>query len=278
MLLLSWHARSGKGLKKDIYHRIANFYSMSAFDTNEYQLKEVYNLIKKKNIKSIYGYTSGIMIFLQYLQKYNLHLDLKGIFTTSENTFDIIKSLSEQYCNCTTIDVFGANDGGLLAFECKEHSGYHIMHNRTIVEIINNKIIVTDRYNKSFPFIRYDLGDLSRNDGLITEKCKCGRPLFRIDKFIGRNSYVFYDNKGNKVTILLFACVLDEDPTILRYQIKKYADYIIINILSNEYAKDYYQKKHIPILSKKIDFPMEIEINGKLISLKNEKVPLFVEL
>lgn len=278
MLLLSWHANRGKGLKKTIYHKVANMYSMSAFETSESQLKDLYDFMVKENIKSIYGYMSSIVVFLQYMQKYDLYLDLKGIFTTSENIFPIVHVLAQKYCNCHAIDIFGAHDGGLSAFECKEHCGYHIMHNRTVVEIIDNKIVVTDTLNKSFPFIRYNLGDLAKSDQLFTEKCKCGRTLFRIDKFIGRESQVFTDNNGNRVTMFLFACVLDEDSSIIRYQIKKYEHKVVINIISDEHDATYYANKHIPELSAKINFPMEIEMNTDLIALKNEKIPLFVEL
>lgn len=278
MLMLSWHNRREKGIKKDIYHKLSNFYTMSAFQLSESELLEMYKVIVNKEIKVIYGYSSSVLEFLYFLKKKELYLDLKGIFTTSENTSPALNQLSLKYCNCHTIDIFGANDGGLLAFECKEHSGYHIMHQRTVVEIVDNKIIVTDRLNKAFPFIRYCLGDLAKGDKLITERCKCGRTTFRVDKFIGRESYMFTDNSGNKISIFQFAIgQLDEDQSILRYQILKQKNSITINIISDTKDLEYYKNTHLPYLKSKMDYPLDIVLNQKLVSLSNEKVPLFYE-
>ena len=55
MLMLSWHNRREKGIKKDIYHKLSNFYTMSAFQLSESELLEMYKVIVNKRIKVVYG-------------------------------------------------------------------------------------------------------------------------------------------------------------------------------------------------------------------------------
>ena len=89
---------------------------------------------------------------------------------------------------------------------------------------------------------------------------------------------MFTDNSGNKISIFQFAIgQLDEDQSILRYQILKQKNSITINIISDTKDLEYYKNTHLPYLKSKMDYPLDIVLNQKLVSLSNEKVPLFYE-
>ena len=86
-------------------------------------------------------------------------------------------------------DQFGSVEMGRTAWECPEHTGYHIDMEAVVMEFIKDgeqvstgergEIVYTNLYNYAMPFIRYKIEDI----GIPTqEKCPCSRnlPLMKI--------------------------------------------------------------------------------------------------
>tara|TARA_R110000868_G_scaffold177409_6_gene415866 strand:- start:93 stop:1379 length:1287 start_codon:yes stop_codon:yes gene_type:complete len=268
-----------RSLKRKIYDYVSNFEVLSAFDMNESKLHSYYKLIKENNIKYIYGYTSAILIFLDYLRINKLHLKLKGIFTTSETIITSVYFLAKEYCDCDVFDIYGANDGGILAFECEAHDGYHISSERTHLEIIDNNIILTDLLNTSFPFIRYKVGDMSSEKTLIKEKCTCGRSLFRLKHISGRvNSYI-EDLDNKKIHTQFFSHVFYSEIKIKQFQIINEQSNIIVNIipLNGDVDKSFFDKKYLAIFKKRFKKEVVIKLNLPVEKLTNQKTPILID-
>lgn len=278
MLMIMAYPSKKKTIKKTLYHKLSNFYTVSSFELTEEVMRHVYKLMKDKNLSFIYGYTSSIMILLRFFKKENLHLHLKGIFTTSETFIPAVRTLAREVANCDIIDIYGANDGGICAFECLEHSGYHISHFRTVLEIQNGKILLTDILNKAFPFIRYQVGDIAKGDRLIKEKCTCGRTTFRIEGVAGRVNYFFKDQDGKEISAMYFTNPFDDDFSILQYQVVEKEGFLIINLITENNNIDFYRNKYESVIKGKINLPFHIVLNEPLISLPNQKVPLFIKI
>ncbi len=275
MLMLMGYHNTQKGFIKKFYHWLSNFYTFSSFDMTDVQMEKIYNLVVKKRIKFIYGYSSSINQFLRYLKSNNLSLNLKGIFTTSENKISSNYLLAKECCNCDVFDQYGAHDGDIFSFECKEHAGLHVLHNMSTVEIVNNEIILTAVKNKAFPFIRYRVGDITSGNKLITEKCKCGRTLFRIDSISGRNTYFVKDVDGQEISVLWFTYAFDDDSNILQYQVVEEEGNLKINIITDFYDKNQIEELFRPFILSKLKRPVEFVVNQNIYKLPNAKVPLF---
>ena len=275
MLMLMGYDNAKKSIVKKIYHRLSNFYTFSSFDMTERQMTEMYELIVNKKIKFIYGYSSSINQFLRFLKTKDIYLHLKGIFTTSENIINSNYFLAKKYCNCELFDQYGAHDGDVFTFECREHAGLHILHEMSTVEIINNEIILTAVKNKAFPFIRYKVGDIALGERLITEKCKCGRTLFRIEGVSGRNTYFVKDIDGKEVSVLWFTYAFDDDVNILQYQVIEDDGCLKINVITDVYDEIQVEKLFRPFILSKIKRPVEFVLNKDIYKLPNAKVPLF---
>jgi hypothetical protein len=72
-------------------------------------------------------------------------------------------------------------DGGATFYTCK-HRNYHLMDNLSWVEEIDGKMICTDYFNLSSPFVRYWNGDYCRISKEY-QRCDCGR-LYREFEFM----------------------------------------------------------------------------------------------
>lgn len=275
VLMLMAYGNTKKILKKRIYHSLSNFYTFNAFTMTEKQMFAMCRCIRKNKIRFIYGYASAINQFLRFLKKENIVLSLKGIFTTSDNKINSSYSLARKYCQCEVFDQYGAHDGDMFAFECSEHKGLHVLHDMCTVEIVGNEIILTAVKNKAFPFIRYQVGDIALGDKLITEKCKCGRTLFRLEGIGGRNTYYIKDIDGQEISVMLFTYPFDDDYNILQYQIVEYRGQLIVNFITEVYDKAKLMELYMPFIKTKIKRPVEFVVNEKIYKLPNAKVPLF---
>jgi phenylacetate-CoA ligase len=105
----------------------------------------------------------------------------------------------ENAMGITALDIFGLSEimGPGVAMECLEgRHGMHIFEDHFLVETINpetgevlppgeaGELVFTTITKEAFPLIRYRTRDISR---LITEPCRCGRTLHRMDRVMGRS-------------------------------------------------------------------------------------------
>lgn len=66
------------------------------FDLPDGTFEDVYMTILRKNVKAIYAYTSGVLLFLQFLQKRGYRLDLKAIYKKSELFIPNLRPLARE--------------------------------------------------------------------------------------------------------------------------------------------------------------------------------------
>ncbi len=263
--------------KRKVFDLINNFQVFSAFDLNDKVFRNIYDYIKTKNVKGIYGYTSSILSFLNYLEQSNLRVNLQAIFTTSETFIPRVRALAKEYCNCDVIDTYGANDGGVFGFECQHHSGYHLNYERCFVEIIDHKIICTDLLNTATPFIRYEVGDCTNSSEVIKDRCSCGRSLFRIENVSGRINDYIIDSDGMAIHSEFFSHLFSNDSLIKQYQVRSTSSELVINLLSDSSTQAVLLNKYVPLLAKKIKKKHRIVFNEAIVVLPNMKTPILVK-
>ena len=105
----------------------------------------------------------------------------------------------ENVLGIKALNIFGLSEimGPGVAMECLEgRHGMHIFEYHFLVETINpetgevlppgeeGELVFTTITKEAFPLVRYRTRDLSR---LITEPCRCGRTLHRMDRVTGRS-------------------------------------------------------------------------------------------
>lgn len=160
--------------------------------TTENLKKNVEKLLKFKP-EHLRGYVGSLYILARYCLDNNIELDgVESINTISENLYDYQRKTMEEAFNCEVFDEYCCNDGGACAWECGAHEGLHYFMERTIIEDVDGKMVVTDLWNRAMPFIRYKNGDSAK---FLNKKCSCGRELPLI-KVKGRNNDFLITKKG----------------------------------------------------------------------------------
>ena len=264
--------------QEKFYYKLSNFHAFDAYSMSEVTMREMYELIQRKHIKFIYGFSSAVNQFLHYLKDNNLFVSLKGIVTTSDNRIMENYTLAHQYCNCDVFDQYGARDGNVSAFECHCHSGLHVMHENSLVEIVNGEIVTTDIHNTACAFIRYKNGDLAEGEELIKEKCQCGRTLFRLKGIDGRTAQCLEGKDGTIISAVIFNRLFRKEEYIKRYQVVEKINCIEINVhVDDENDKKSVVKKFSLMLNDKLKKEVVFEFNMPIRKLANGKSPLYIK-
>lgn len=223
-----------------IKSKLERHIGLSAFDMNEKNIENYCKIIKEFRPKFLRGYPTAIYVLAEYCKNNNITFpSLRGIFTTAETLQEYQRKYIESVFGVRVFDGYGARDGGVNAYECDKHTGMHISAEKCVVEFVKDKklhgnmkkILLTDLTNYSFPFIRYDVGDIGI---LETKKCPCGRGLPQIKKIVGRMTEIIKFSNGiawgGPTLTLVF-----KDFDIIQYQvIQTKMDEVIIKVIKGK--------------------------------------------
>jgi phenylacetate-CoA ligase len=186
-----------------------------------YQDDEIEAFIRKmKDAEYLSGYSS--MLF-EVAKKVNTRttphkFSLKMIKGTSEKIFDSYQIEVEKAFGRKIISEYGSAEGGIIAFECP-CGKMHVNMETVIVEEENGEVLLTNLVSKSFPIIRYKIGDYIVLGG--SEQCGCGIVHETIDEVTGRVGAVIYGHNNTYPSLTLyyvFKNLASECSLILNYQ------------------------------------------------------------
>jgi phenylacetate-CoA ligase len=160
--------------------------NFSVFDSINHHILQ----LKKSPPDIIKSYPSVLYLLANQIENLDIkEINPRLIFTSSELLTKKLREKINYVFNSEIFDQYGSVEFGTFAWECLEHTGYHIDIEDIILEFLKDKesitpgeegeIVVTDLNNLCMPLIRYSLGDISAP---VAEKCSCGRelPLMRL--------------------------------------------------------------------------------------------------
>lgn len=166
------------------------------------------------------GYSSMIYEIAKIVNKRKPKpaFSLKMVKGTSEKIYEKYQAEAQQVFGRKIISEYGAAETGIIAFECPD-GNMHINMETAIVEEENNEIIVTNIVSRSFPIIRYRLGDYVEIDEAT--QCPCGRQHPIIKEVTGRVGKVIYGKSDIYPSLTLyymFKNLAMEHDVVLNYQ------------------------------------------------------------
>ncbi|MFC1958332.1 phenylacetate--CoA ligase family protein [Chloroflexota bacterium] len=234
-------------ISKDVFQRTI------LFDVKEMSLNTLPLLVNKLEgiqPKFIYGYPSAIELLARFTEKEGRsRLKPKAIITSAEQLYDYQRNLFHKAFECETYSCYSSWEVHAIAAECTEHSGYHIVAENIIVEIVDERgdpvstgeegrIVITNLHNYAMPFIRYDIGDLGVGSDSV---CSCGRGLPIIAQLSGRTTDVIFTRNGKTVpgTALLHVFLAPLD--IAQFQIvqESYDKMVIKLVMGKECTNEH---------------------------------------
>lgn len=209
-------------------------YRFPIFDLSDKILDGVLKHFKTKKFDYINGYTSSIVLFGKYLQARNIVLidicpTLKVCMVTSEMLFEEDKILLEKHLGIPVVNEYGASELDLIAFQNTKDE-WQVNAETLFVEILDEdnqpvengkegKVVITALYNKTHPFIRYEIGDVC----VLDEKSTWKKPILK--KLVGRTSDVALLPSGKKSPGLTFyyvtKSIIEDDGNVKEFIIRQ---------------------------------------------------------
>ena len=197
-------------LKDIVFNRIR----FDVFNISDRNFKSFFDIFKKNKVHYIYGYTNIILEFSKFLLKNNLSplLDvsnhLKLCIVTAEMCFEADRLIIEKALGVPVFKEYGSSETSIIAIQNNQFN-WDVSTDRLWVEVLDDnnnpvsdgiegKIVVTDLYNKDFPFIRYDVGDIGSIENVDTF------PYLHLNSLIGRQSDMIYLPSGKQAPGLTF--------------------------------------------------------------------------
>jgi phenylacetate-CoA ligase len=126
-----------------------------------------------------------------------LFLDCRpaAVVTMGQTLTPSMKRLIESAFGVKVNDLYACTEAGDIAWECREHCGYHVNADNCLVEILKDgapvaegdvgEVVITNLNRYVMPIVRYRTGDLARRGGATG--CPCGRRLPMLAEIIGRS-------------------------------------------------------------------------------------------
>jgi phenylacetate-CoA ligase len=153
----------------------------------------------------LFGYASVLDLIATRVAEGRLVWTLPAgliIVSSAEALFPEQRRNIAETLGARVINLYGCREFGLVALECAEGGGMHVMEERVWVEVAPSadggpgRLLVTDLDNVGFPFLRYEIGDIGAFD---PTPCACGRSLRKLAAVEGRAFDVIRGPSGRAV-------------------------------------------------------------------------------
>ena len=168
------------------------------------------------------GYPSSLSLLADHLEEQSGDLSLRIVATRGEVLHARMRQRLERFFGCRVVDYYNCEEIGNMAWQCPaDPSTMHVNTDACVLEIVDDagdpvplgeegRILVTNLYNRTMPFIRYDLcdrGALLSNHG---EPCACGSRQPRIGLVEGRDDDCLILTNGTRLSPRVVATVVEQ--------------------------------------------------------------------
>jgi phenylacetate-CoA ligase len=186
-------------LKVRILDELQNRFRLFSYDEKE--IAEF--LLKLEHASYLGGYSSMIYELAKAINRKgnDNYKNIKKVKGTSEKIFESYQEEVRKAFGKKMISEYGAAETGIIAFECPKGK-MHINMETVIVEEEKNEVLVTNLVSRSFPVIRYKLGDYVELDP--GTGCDCGRVHPVVKEVLGRTGKVIYGKSGRYPSLTLY--------------------------------------------------------------------------
>ena len=202
---------------------------LSAFNISEKDLENYHEQIWEFKPYLLTSYPSILYRFATYLRDNHKDIYLpNAIQATSEKLYPFQREAIEEVFQTKIFNFYGSRDIPMIAMECEEHNGLHIMSENVFLEVLDENgnfiddgegdLVLTDLHNYIFPFIRYKIGDRA----IISQrKCSCGRTLPLLEEVTGREFDIIRFPNGEEVGGTFWTLILRSKEGLKEFQVEQ---------------------------------------------------------
>ena len=175
------------------------------------------------------GYPTILELLINEQESGRLHISPAFIMTGGEVLSSQLREQLQKTFNCHAQTSYSCTEGGTIACECRQQH-FHINDDWVIIEAVDkngnpvadniqsDRIFLTNLFNYTQPFIRYEITDRVT---IHSEPCACGNPSSWLSLEGRTDDIVTFKENGKKIKIVPLAlyATLKEIHEILRFQV-----------------------------------------------------------
>ena len=142
----------------------------------------------------ILTYPSNLRFLAAHCREHGITLPhLEHVITMGEVLNPETRHECGRAWDAPVIDVYSAQEVGIIALQCPASESHHVQSERLYVEVVDDhgspcgpgqtgRLLVTPLHNYAMPLLRYELGDYAE----VGSPCPCGRGLPVLSRILGR--------------------------------------------------------------------------------------------
>lgn len=230
-----------------------NIWQLDICNLNEKNLTEYYHVMVEKKCTALMAYPSTLETAVDFWSAHFTNNScISTIISTSEALTDEVKDKLRAFFgdNVGVYARYSNTENGILGQEIGKSGLYHLNWASYYFEILKlesdepaedgelGRIVVTDLFNKAFPMIRYDTGDVAKMHRESRDKLPVLTELY------GRRMDLIYDTKGEVVSPFLLCRTMRLSKGIEQWQfIQETATEYTLRITANTDVKPSCEKE-----------------------------------
>lgn len=197
-----------------------------------YPIEKIVQQLNQFQPDMLGGYPSNLELLIEEVKEGRLQISPVIIMTGGEYLSDTLRMKLAETFHCYVQTSYSCTEGGTVACECRKQH-FHINEDWLIVEAVDkdgnpvedgvqsDKIYLTNLYNYTQPYIRYEVTDRVI---MHHEPCGCGKtsPWIELEGRTDDVTIFMAEGKEIKVAPLSFYAVLKEVHDIRRFQLLVY--------------------------------------------------------
>jgi phenylacetate-CoA ligase len=167
--------------------------------------------------------------------------------TAAETLTQDVRDLAKETWGAAVLNAYGSTEANLIGVECPWATGLHVFEDLLVVEVVDennrpvppgvagHKLLLTNLFNRTLPFIRYELSDLVT---VAAGPCPCGRPHLRLASVQGRREDVLSlpARNGARVSVhaLQLQAPLHRMPEVRQFQVSPRPAGLLVRVALRE--------------------------------------------
>jgi phenylacetate-CoA ligase len=182
-------------------------------------------------------------------------------------------------------EMYGAVEGGRLAFECTARRGLHVRLDSVHIEILKDglparpgevgSVYITSLVNTAMPIIRYELGDLAAWE---PGNCPCGLWWPRLTLYQGRKGDVISLPGGRRIPVTSLGAIVAKSSRVRQFQfVRRAEDVLLLRYEPNGEVSDSIDRVRVELSDTLPGIEVLLESSGQLPRTRTGKVTRYID-
>lgn len=218
-----------RGLVKGVKDVLFKTQYTPAFSLSKEEIKTILVEAQQKKIQHFFGYASSLFLFAEVAEEAGIDIQFESIVSWGDKLFDHYRKKLESVFRTKVFETYGSAEGFMIASQ-KDLDYLYLMIPGIYLELLDDagnevsdgmigQVVVTNLSTRSFPLIRYQLGDLAIKlpKAQYPAERELNYPL--LQKVIGRDTDIVRTPSGKSLVVHTFTGIFEFFPEIQQFRV-----------------------------------------------------------